>query len=125
VLIHATFFSPRLKLAERLHSTSTMAAQVASGEAADYDSFQSPLCPGNDLELKDLLQEARAIFPNTEMAYDFLTYGTTTAAKELSQQASEQARESAEEGMTASDQNETAVAPRRSITQAIAERPTD
>ncbi|MCY7391876.1 MAG: hypothetical protein LH647_10435, partial [Leptolyngbyaceae cyanobacterium CAN_BIN12] len=29
--------------------------------------------PGNSIEPKDLLLEARSIFPNTEMAADFLT----------------------------------------------------
>ncbi|MEG3861532.1 ribonuclease Z, partial [Microcoleus sp. herbarium12] len=30
--------------------------------------------PGNAIVLDDLLKEAQAIFPNTKMAYDFLTY---------------------------------------------------
>jgi len=93
--------------------------------------FSPRYAPGNDLELKDLLQEARAIFPNTEMAYDFLTYEVPRRRqRSYPRQASEQARgaESAEvEGMTASDQVNEAVAPRRltKTTQAIAERPTD
>ena len=29
---------------------------------------------GNPVDVGDLLQEARAIFPNTKLAYDFLTY---------------------------------------------------
>jgi len=61
VLIHeATFFPPGLKTCFRALAllndggTSGCPAQ----EAADYDSFQLPChAPGNDLELKDLLQE--------------------------------------------------------------------
>ena len=54
-----------------------MAAQVAllaQAKQLIMTHFSPRYAPGNDLELKDLLQEARAIFPNTEMAYDFLTY---------------------------------------------------
>ncbi len=36
--------------------------------------FSPRYAPGNGIELKDLLQEARAIFPKTDMAYDFMTY---------------------------------------------------
>ncbi|MBD2185378.1 ribonuclease Z [Planktothrix sp. FACHB-1355] len=79
VLIHeATFAHQDAQLAfERLHSTSTMAAQVALGAGAKLlimTHFSPRYAPGNDLQLNDLLLEARAIFPNTEMAYDFLTY---------------------------------------------------
>jgi len=35
--------------------------------------FSPRYAPGNDIELKDLLAEARAIFPNTIMAHDFMT----------------------------------------------------
>lgn len=79
VLIHeATFAHQDAQLAfERLHSTSTMAAQVALGAGVKQlilTHFSPRYAPGNALVLDDLLQEARAIFPNTELAYDFLTY---------------------------------------------------
>jgi len=78
-LIHeATFSHKDAELAfQRMHSTSTMAAQVALAAQVKLLSmthFSSRYAPGNDIELNDLLQEARAIFPNTEMAYDFTTY---------------------------------------------------
>jgi ribonuclease Z len=79
VLVHeATFSHQDAELAyQRLHSTSTMAAQVAL--AADVKQlimthFSPRYAPGNAIALDDLLTEARAIFPNTMMAYDFLTY---------------------------------------------------
>jgi ribonuclease Z len=79
VLIHeATFSHQDAELAfQRFHSTSTMAAQVAltaNVKLLIMTHFSPRYAPGNSLELKDLLEEARAIFPNTEMAYDFLTY---------------------------------------------------
>jgi ribonuclease Z len=79
VLIHeATFAHQDAQLAfERLHSTSTMAAQVAYAAQVKQlimTHFSPRYCPGNALGMDDLLQEARAIFPNTIMAYDFLTY---------------------------------------------------
>jgi len=89
--------------------------------------FSPRYAPGNDL-LKDLLQEARAIFPNTEMAYDFLTYEVPRRRqRSYPRQASEQAAsaESAEEGAWPP------VTRRRWLPdvwlnfQAIAERPTD
>ena len=78
VLIHeATFSHQDSKLAfERLHSTSTMAAQVAYSAQVKrliMTHFSPRYAPGNTLELNDLLQEASAIFPDTQMAYDFLT----------------------------------------------------
>jgi ribonuclease Z len=36
--------------------------------------FSPRYAPGNAVQLSDLQEEARAIFPNTEMAYDFFTY---------------------------------------------------
>jgi ribonuclease Z len=36
--------------------------------------FSPRYAPGNALQVDHLLQEARAIFPNTDLAYDFLTY---------------------------------------------------
>lgn len=79
VLIHeATFAHQDAALAyQRLHSTSTMAAQVALAAQVQQlimTHFSPRYAPGNALELGDLLAEARAIFPHTEMAYDFLTY---------------------------------------------------
>jgi ribonuclease Z len=79
VLIHeSTFAHQDAEMAyQRLHSTSTMAAQVAlaAGVQRLYLTHFSPrYAPGNDLQVDDLLQEARAIFPNTELARDFLTY---------------------------------------------------
>lgn len=79
VLIHeATFAHQDAEMAfDRLHSTSTMAAQVAllSGVKRLIMTHFSPrYAPGNSLQLDDLKQEARAIFPNTKLAYDFYTY---------------------------------------------------
>jgi ribonuclease Z len=79
VLIHeATFAHQDAQLAfDRLHSTSTMAAQVALGAGVRQlimTHFSPRYAPGNSLVLDDLLQEARAIFPNTQLAHDFFTY---------------------------------------------------
>ncbi|MGB7443216.1 MAG: ribonuclease Z [Coleofasciculaceae cyanobacterium] len=79
ILIHeATFAHQDAQLAfDRLHSTSTMAAQVAlsAGVKKLFMTHFSPrYAPGNGIVLDDLLQEARAIFPNTKLAYDFMSY---------------------------------------------------
>ncbi len=79
VLIHeATFAHQDAELAfQRLHSTSTMAAQTALTAGAKQlimTHFSPRYAPGNPIEFKDLLAEARAIFPNTQMAYDFFSY---------------------------------------------------
>lgn len=79
VLIHeATFSHKDAQMAiERLHSTSTMAAQVALNAGVKQlliTHFSPRYGPGNEIVLDDLLQEARAIFPNTDMAYDFMSY---------------------------------------------------
>jgi ribonuclease Z len=79
VLIHeATFAHQDAEMAfQRLHSTSTMAAQVALSARVKHlimTHFSPRYAPGNALQLQDLLQEARAIFPDTEMASDFWTY---------------------------------------------------
>jgi ribonuclease Z len=79
VLIHeATFAHQDAELAyQRLHSTSTMAAQVALTAQVKrliMTHFSPRYAPGNAIELKDLLAEARSIFPNTELASDFWTY---------------------------------------------------
>lgn len=79
LLIHeATFAHVDAEMAyERMHSTSTMAAQTALFAQAKHlimTHFSPRYAPGNAVQLEDLLREARAIFPSTEMAYDFLTY---------------------------------------------------
>ena len=79
VLVHeATFSHQDAQMAfDRLHSTSTMAAQVALGAGVKQlimTHFSPRYAPGNSIVLDDLLQEARAIFPKTKMAHDFLTY---------------------------------------------------
>jgi ribonuclease Z len=80
VLIHeATFAHQDADMAfQRLHSTTTMAAQTALVSGAHrliMTHFSPRYAPGNTIELKDLLKEARAIFPKTDMAYDFMVYG--------------------------------------------------
>jgi ribonuclease Z len=79
VLIHeATFAHQDAELAyQRLHSTSTMAAQVALAAQVKQliiTHFSPRYAPGNALQLQDLLMEARSIFPNTEMANDFWSH---------------------------------------------------
>ncbi len=79
VLIHeATFAHQDAQQAfDSLHSTSTMAAQVALSAGVRQlimTHFSPRYAPGNALGLDDLLEEARAIFPSTRLAYDFLTY---------------------------------------------------
>ena len=79
LLIHeATFAHADAQMAfDRLHSTSTMAAQVAIGAGVKeliMTHFSPRYAPGNPIILDDLLQEARAIFPKTRLAYDFYTH---------------------------------------------------
>lgn len=79
VVIHeATFAHQDAELAyQRLHSTSTMAAQVALNASAQLlflSHFSPRYAVGSPIQLEDLLAEARAIFPNTKLAHDFLTY---------------------------------------------------
>ncbi len=78
LLIHeATYISADVQLADRAnHSTAAMAAEVAKQAGVRklllthfslrYESEGNP-------SLDDLLLEARAIFPNTSLAHDFLT----------------------------------------------------
>ncbi|MBL1175786.1 MAG: ribonuclease Z [Pantanalinema sp. GBBB05] len=78
LLIHeATFAHQDADLAyQSLHSTSTMAAQVALAAQVKrliMTHFSPRYLPGNGIELKDLLQEARSIFPQTELASDLWT----------------------------------------------------
>lgn len=79
VLVHeATFSHQDSEMAyQRLHSTSTMAAQVALGAQVKQlimTHFSPRYAPGNAIVLADLLAEAKAIFPNTLMASDFFSY---------------------------------------------------
>ncbi|MGK7934123.1 MAG: ribonuclease Z [Microcystaceae cyanobacterium] len=79
VLIHeATFAHQDAEMAfERLHSTSTMAAQVALAAQVKQlimTHFSPRYAPGNPIQLPQLLEEAKAIFPQTLLAKDFLTY---------------------------------------------------
>ena len=77
VLIHeATFARRDEELARQsMHSTTEMAARVAL-EAEVRLLFLTHFSPryiqGNETEPDDLLREARAVFPHTEMARDFL-----------------------------------------------------
>ncbi len=79
VLIHeATFSSQDTENARRsMHSTSVMAARVAH-EACVKQLILTHLSPryvpGNAIEPDDLLREARVIFPDTELAYDFMSF---------------------------------------------------
>jgi ribonuclease Z len=88
VLIHeSTFAHQDADMAfDRLHSTSTMAAQVALGASVKeliLTHFSPRYMPGNAIVLDDLLQEARAIFPNTKMAYDLMTHEIPRRIKDL------------------------------------------
>jgi ribonuclease Z len=79
VLVHeATFAHQDAELAyQRLHSTTTMAAQVALAAQVKQlimTHFSPRYAPGNSIGLEDLLAEARAIFPDTIMAHDFFTH---------------------------------------------------
>jgi len=78
LLIHeATFSAADEPLAQRsLHSTTTMAARVAREAGVRQliiTHFSPRYFPGNRVEPQDLLREAREVFPDTEMAHDFLT----------------------------------------------------
>ncbi len=78
VLIHeATFASADEHLAQRsLHSTAKMAAQVASEAKVGrliLTHFSPRYAEGNAIELSTLLDEAREIFPRTELARDFMS----------------------------------------------------
>ena len=78
LLIHeSTFSHAEADMAfQKQHSTSTMAAQTAS-EAGVGQLVLTHLSPryaaGNVVTADDLLTEARAIFPNTILAKDFLS----------------------------------------------------
>ena len=79
VLIHeATFAHQDAQMAfEKMHSTTTMAAQVAllaGVKQLIMTHFSPRYTSGSPIQLNDLKQEARAIFPNTKLAYDFYSY---------------------------------------------------
>jgi ribonuclease Z len=78
LLIHeATFAETDEPLAVRsTHSTAAMAARVAREARARrllLTHFSPRYFPGNQVEPDDLLREARAVFPSTELAHDFLS----------------------------------------------------
>ena len=84
LLIHeSTFAHAEAEMAfARQHSTSTMAAQtaLAAGVKQLMLTHLSPrYAPGNPVSADDLLNEARAIFPNTELAKDFLSVDVAAA----------------------------------------------
>jgi ribonuclease Z len=79
VLVHeATFAHQDAEQAfQALHSTSTMAAQVAQAAQVDrliMTHFSPRYTPGNPLTVDSLVAEARAIFPKTIAAHDFMVY---------------------------------------------------
>ena len=79
VLIHeSTFAHQDAEMAyERLHSTSTMAAQVAHLASVKHlilTHFSPRYAPGNPIQLEDLLMEAQAIFPSVALAYDHFSH---------------------------------------------------
>ena len=85
LLIHeSTFSHSEADMAfQRQHSTSTMAAQTAAeaGVSQLVLTHLSPrYAPGNAVTADDLLAEARAIFPNTTLAKDFLRLDVSAAA---------------------------------------------
>jgi ribonuclease Z len=78
LLIHeATFAEADEALAVRsTHSTAATAARVAREAGARkllITHFSPRYFPGNETEPEDLLREARAVFPPTELARDFLS----------------------------------------------------
>lgn len=86
LLIHeSTFSHAEADMAfQRQHSTSTMAAQTAAeaGVGQLVLTHLSPrYAPGNPVTADDLLSEARAIFPNTILAKDFLCVEVSASAK--------------------------------------------
>ncbi len=91
VLIHeATFAHQDAQMAfEKMHSTTTMAAQVAllaGVKQLIMTHFSPRYTPGSPIQLNDLKQEARAIFPNTKLAYDFYSYEVPRRREEKKEQ---------------------------------------
>ena len=77
LLIHeSTFAHKESQMAyEKGHSTTTMAAQTAAEACVGQlvlTHFSPRYAPGNEISPNDLLNEAKAIFPNTLLAKDFL-----------------------------------------------------
>ena len=77
LLIHeSTYSHADSELAfQRKHSTSTMAAQVASEASARQlvlTHLSPRYVPGQGISPEDILKEAKAIFPNTLLARDYL-----------------------------------------------------
>ena len=77
LLIHESTYSQKeTEMAyERGHSTATMAAQIAAKANVDQlilTHLSPRYTPGNQTCPNDLLNEAKAIFPNTQLAKDFL-----------------------------------------------------
>ena len=77
LLIHeSTYANKETEMAyERGHSTATMAAQIASKANVNkliLTHLSPRYAPGNQTSQNDLLNEAKAIFPNTQLAKDFL-----------------------------------------------------
>ena len=77
LLIHeATYAYKETEMAyQRGHSTATMAAQIAAKANVKQlilTHFSPRYTPGNETSPNDLLNEAKAIFPNTQLAKDFL-----------------------------------------------------
>ena len=77
LLIHESTYSQKeTEMAyERGHSTATMAAQIAAKANVDQlilTHLSPRYTPGNQTCPDDLLNEAKAIFPNTLLAKDFL-----------------------------------------------------
>ena len=77
LLIHeSTYSHTETEMAyERGHSTATMAAQIAAKANVDQlilTHLSPRYTPGNQTCPDDLLNEAKAIFPNTLLAKDFL-----------------------------------------------------
>ena len=77
LLIHeATYAYKETDMAyQRGHSTATMAAEIAlkaNVEQLILTHFSPRYTPGNETSPNDLLNEAKAIFSNTQLAKDFL-----------------------------------------------------
>lgn len=77
LLIHeSTYAHKETEMAyQRGHSTATMAAQIAAKAKVNQlilTHFSPRYTHGNETSPNDLLNEAKAIFPNTQLAKDFL-----------------------------------------------------
>ena len=77
LLIHeATYAFKETEMAyQRGHSTATMAAEIAAKANVNQlilTHLSPRYTPGNETSPNDLLNEAKAIFPNTQLARDFM-----------------------------------------------------